>query len=60
MLERLVGELKVPEALEFVTIASPKPWPFAIIVENRSVLVLFMGLYLQELKINNSSCLPVS
>lgn len=60
MLERLVGELTVPEALEFVTISSPKPWPFAIIVENRSVLVLFTGLYLQELKINNFSCLPVS
>ena len=60
MLDRLVGELKVPEALEFVTISSPMPWLFTILAENRRVSVLFRGFYLLEMNIKNFSCLPIN
>ena len=59
-LEREAGRLKAPTALKFITISFPISWLFSIIAETRTVLVLFRGLHLLELKIKNFDGFPFS
>ena len=51
MLERLVGGLRVPKPVKFVTISFPKSWSFAIVEEARKVFISFRCLHLLELNI---------
>lgn len=55
-LERLARGLKALGMLTFLTVFfSPMPWFFVILAETKRGLVLFRGLYLLELKVENFS-----
>lgn len=55
----MVRGLKVPGALKLVTVFLTVSWLFAVMAKAWKVLVLFGGLHLVELKIEDFSGLPL-